>query len=119
MLEAYFRQCRARDRTRPCGDGGDDGKPRRQSGDRESGRFTPYAVARTLSVMSSSGMYDYAGEWTYASAFPPRAASAAASRGAPIAAGIGTFSPLLDSHGNSVRGLKVARRFVAFRPAHP
>ena len=26
---------------------------------------TPYAIARTLSVMTSSGMYDYAGEWIY------------------------------------------------------
>lgn len=42
--------------------------------------ISPYVVARTLSVMTSSGMYDYAGEW---------------------------ISPLLDSHGNSVRGLKV------------
>src|SRR6185312_9036275 len=26
---------------------------------------TPYAIARTLSVMTSSGMYDFAGEWIY------------------------------------------------------
>jgi glutaminase len=25
--------------------------------------MTPYAISRTLSVMTSSGMYDYAGEW--------------------------------------------------------
>src|ERR1700681_4793368 len=28
--------------------------------------MTPYAISRTLSVMTSSGMYDYAGEWIYA-----------------------------------------------------
>src|ERR1700686_5012561 len=27
--------------------------------------MTPYAISRTLSVMTSSGMYDYAGEWIY------------------------------------------------------
>jgi glutaminase len=35
---------------------------------------TPHIVARTLSVMTSSGMYDYAGEWTYRVAFRRRAA---------------------------------------------
>src|SRR6201989_2257564 len=27
--------------------------------------MTPYAISRTLSVMTSSGMYDFAGEWIY------------------------------------------------------
>jgi glutaminase len=68
----------------------------------------PYAVARTLSVMTSSGMYDYAGEWIYRVGIPAKSGVG----GGIIAAlpgqfGLGTFSPLLDSHGNSVRGLKV------------
>src|SRR5437868_7569118 len=40
--------------------------------------MTPYAISRTLSVMTSSGMYDYAGEWIYRVGIPAKAASAAA-----------------------------------------
>ena len=72
--------------------------------------LTPRAVARTLSVMTSSGMYDYAGEWVYRVGIPAKSGVG----GGIIAAlpgqfGLGTFSPLLDSHGNSVRGLKVCQ----------
>jgi glutaminase len=41
--------------------------------------LSAYAISRTLSVMTSSGMYDYAGEWIYRIGIPARAASAAAS----------------------------------------
>ena len=34
--------------------------------------ITPLVVARTLSVMTSSGMYDYAGEWTYRVGIPAK-----------------------------------------------
>src|SRR5436309_14649994 len=34
--------------------------------------ITPHIVARTLSVMTSSGMYDYAGEWTYRVGIPAK-----------------------------------------------
>ena len=34
--------------------------------------ITPLIVARTLSVMTSSGMYDYAGEWTYRVGMPAK-----------------------------------------------
>ena len=34
--------------------------------------MTPYAIARTLSVMTSSGMYDYAGEWIYRVGIPAK-----------------------------------------------
>jgi glutaminase len=69
---------------------------------------SPYVVARTLSVMTSSGMYDYAGEWIYRVGIPAKSGVG----GGIIAAlpgqfGLGTFSPPLDTHGNSVRGIKV------------
>jgi glutaminase len=68
----------------------------------------PYAVARTLSVMTSSGMYDYAGEWIYRVGIPAKSGVGGGIIAAlPAQFGLGTFSPLLDSHGNSVRGLKV------------
>jgi glutaminase len=69
---------------------------------------TPYAVARTLSVMTSSGMYDYAGEWVYRVGIPAKSGvGGGIVASLPAQFGLGTFSPLLDSHGNSVRGLKV------------
>jgi glutaminase len=67
----------------------------------------PYTVARTLSVMTSSGMYDYAGEWIYRVGMPAKSGVGGGIVAAlPAQLGLGTFSPLLDTHGNSVRGLK-------------
>ena len=70
--------------------------------------ITPQVVARTLSVMTSSGMYDYAGEWIYRVGIPAKSGVGGGIVAAlPSQMGLGTFSPNLDSHGNSVRGLKV------------
>ncbi len=70
--------------------------------------ISPYAVARTLSVMTSSGMYDFAGEWIYRVGIPAKSGVGGGILAAlPAQFGLGTFSPLLDEHGNSVRGLKV------------
>jgi glutaminase len=66
----------------------------------------PYTVARTLSIMTSSGMYDYAGEWVYRIGMPAKSGVGGGIVAAlPAQLGLGTFSPRLDSHGNSVRGL--------------
>ncbi|HEX4407865.1 MAG TPA: glutaminase A [Xanthobacteraceae bacterium] len=68
----------------------------------------PYTVARTLSVMTSSGMYDYAGEWIYRVGMPAKSGVGGGIVAAlPAQLGLGTFSPPLDDHGNSVRGLKI------------
>ncbi|HTZ01129.1 MAG TPA: glutaminase A [Xanthobacteraceae bacterium] len=68
----------------------------------------PYAVARTLSIMTSSGMYDYAGEWVYRVGMPAKSGVGGGIVAAlPAQLGLGTFSPPLDVHGNSVRGLKI------------
>jgi glutaminase len=69
---------------------------------------SPHAIARTLSIMMSSGMYDYAGEWTYRVGIPAKSGVGGGIAAVlPAQLGVGTFSPLLDSHGNSVRGMKV------------
>ncbi len=65
-------------------------------------------VESVLGVMGSCGMYDYAGEWLYRVGMPAKSGVA----GGVIAVlpgqlGIGVFSPLLDNHFNSVRGLQV------------
>lgn len=67
-----------------------------------------YVVARTLSVMTSSGMYDYAGEWIYRVGIPAKSGvGGGIIASLPGQFGLGTFSPPLDAHGNSVRGIKV------------
>jgi len=69
---------------------------------------SPYTVSRTLSVMTSSGMYDYAGEWIYRVGIPAKSGVGGGILAAlPAQFGLGSFSPRLDGHGNSVRGLKV------------
>jgi glutaminase len=58
--------------------------------------------------MTSSGMYDYAGEWIYRVGIPAKSGVGGGIVAAlPSQLGLGTFSPLLDDHFNSVRGLKV------------
>src|ERR1700686_493346 len=70
--------------------------------------MTPYAISRTLSVMPSSGMYDYAGEWIYRVGIPAKSGVGGGILAAlPARLGLGSYSPKLDSHGNSVRGIKV------------
>lgn len=65
-------------------------------------------VANMLSVMGSCGMYDWAGEWIYNVGMPAKSGVAGGIIAVlPGQLGIGVFSPPLDSHGNSVRGIKV------------
>jgi glutaminase len=70
--------------------------------------MSPYAISRTLSVMTSSGMYDYAGEWIYRVGIPAKSGVGGGILAAlPARLGLGSYSPRLDSHGNSVRGIRV------------
>ncbi len=67
-------------------------------------------VESVLSVMETCGMYDYAGEWVYHVGMPAKSGVA----GGVIAVlpgqlGIGVYSPRLDAHGNSVRGIQVCK----------
>jgi glutaminase len=65
-------------------------------------------VRDILSVMYTCGMYNFAGEWVYKVGLP---AKSGVSGGliviVPNQIGIAVFSPLLDTNGNSVRGIKV------------
>ena len=65
-------------------------------------------VESVLSVMGSCGMYDYAGEWIYKIGMPAKSGVAGGIIAVlPGQLGIGVFSPPLDAHGNSVRGIRV------------
>src|ERR1700737_4268669 len=80
---------------------------------------TPYAIARTLSVMTSSGMYDYAGEWIYRVGIPAkRGVGGGILAALPARLGLGSYSPRLDKHGNSVRGIKVCEALSSHYDLH-
>src|SRR6185312_10339641 len=80
---------------------------------------TPYAIARTLSVMTSSGMYDYAGEWIYRVGIPAKSGVGGGILAAlPARLGLGSYSPKLDKHGNSVRGIRVCQALSSHYDLH-
>jgi glutaminase len=81
--------------------------------------MSPYAISRTLSVMTSSGMYDYAGEWIYRVGIPAKSGVGGGILAAlPARLGLGSYSPRLDSHGNSVRGIKVCEALSSHYDLH-
>lgn len=71
----------------------------------------PQTVRQTLSVMMTCGMYDGAGDWVTKIGFPAKSGVAGGIIGAlPGQVGISTFSPKLDKHGNSLRGVRICKR---------
>jgi len=65
-------------------------------------------VQDVISVMMTCGMYDYSGEWAYRVGMPAKSGVGGGITAlVPSKLGIGTFSPLLDAKGNSIRGIKV------------
>lgn len=81
--------------------------------------MTPYAISRTLSVMTSSGMYDYAGEWIYRVGIPAKSGVGGGILAAlPARLGLGSYSPKLDKHGNSVRGIGVCEALSSHYDLH-
>jgi glutaminase len=76
-------------------------------------------AARTLSVMTSSGMYDYAGQWIYRVGIPAKSGvGGGIIASLPAVMGIGTFSPKLDSYGNSVRGIRACEKISSYFNLH-
>lgn len=65
-------------------------------------------VENVLSVMASCGMYDFSGGWIYNVGMPAKSGVAGGVLSVlPGQVGIGVFSPLLDSQGNSARAIRV------------
>ncbi|MCL7379835.1 glutaminase [Streptomyces sp. 35G-GA-8] len=76
-------------------------------------------VRQVLSVMFSCGMYDAAGDWATQVGIPAKSGVAGGLIGAlPGQIGIATFSPRLDRHGNSVRGVSLFERFSSDMGLH-
>ena len=74
----------------------------------------PMCVKDMLSIMFTCGMYDYSGQWAYRVGVPAKSGVA----GGVLAVvnrqlGIGTYSPRLDVHGNSCRGIELCVELAA------
>jgi glutaminase len=110
-VELYFRQCALRLDCRDLAlmaamlaNGGV--QPR--SGER---LFEPEVVERVLSVMATCGMYDAAGEWVVDVGLPAKSGVGGGVLAVlPGQIGIALYSPRLDRHGNSVRGVAACRQ---------
>jgi glutaminase len=68
-----------------------------------------------LAVMVTAGLYEESGDWLYETGLPGKSGvSGGMVAVAPMKGGLGTFSPLLDDSGNSVKG-RLAARFLSER----
>src|SRR3546814_7712201 len=74
---------------------------------------------QALSVMTTCGMYDAAGDWVTTVGFPAKSGVSGGVLGSlPGQVGIAVFSPRLDVHGHSVRGVEVFGRLSARSEEH-
>ena len=73
--------------------------------------FEAEIVERVLSVMTTCGMYDAAGEWVADVGLPAKSGVGGGVLAVlPGQMGIALYSPRLDDHGNSVRGVAACRQ---------
>ncbi len=73
--------------------------------------LAPELVERVLSVMTTCGMYDGAGDWVSGVGMPAKSGVGGGIMAVlPGQIGVAVFSPRLDAHGNSVRGVEACRR---------
>ncbi|WP_211241775.1 glutaminase A [Patulibacter minatonensis] len=73
--------------------------------------LAPHLVERVLSVMTTCGMYDGAGDWVSGVGMPAKSGVGGGVLAVlPGQIGVAVFSPRLDEHGNSVRGVEACRR---------
>ena len=76
-------------------------------------------VKNVLSVMASCGMYDAAGDWFYSVGLPAKSGVAGGIIAVlPGQLGIAVYSPPLDEHGNSVRGVSVCEEISGLLDLH-
>jgi len=79
----------------------------------EERALEPDTVQQCLSLMYSCGMYDFSGEWAFRIGLPAKSGvSGVILVVVPNVMGICIWSPRLDAHGNSVRGIEFSRELV-------
>lgn len=70
-------------------------------------------VKHLLTLMLTCGLYTYAGEWAFNVGLPAKSGvSGGILAVVPGKMGIGVYSPLIDAHGNSIRGIKVFKELA-------
>lgn len=73
----------------------------------------PEICHHALAVMATAGMYGTSGDWLYDVGVPGKSGiSGGITAVAPGKGGLGTFAPLLDASGNSIKG-QLAARFLS------
>lgn len=76
-------------------------------------------VERVLSVMATCGMYDDAGAWMSSVGMPAKSGVAGGTIAVlPGQIGLAVYSPPLDAHGSSVRGVAVSQRLSSDLELH-
>ena len=74
----------------------------------------PQIIKAVLTIMFSAGMYDYSGEWCVHVGLPAKSGVAGLVYCViPHVMGVAIWSPPLDSHGNSVKGVEFCKRLLA------
>ena len=111
VLEQYVRQCSIAVDTRDLAmmaatlaNGGRQPRTGREV-------LEPALVEHLLAVMTTCGMYDAAGDWVSAVGMPAKSGVSGGIIGVlPGQVGVAVFSPRLDAHGNSARGVTIFER---------
>jgi len=120
IIDAYFRQCSLLVTCRDLATMASTLANRGTNPITGARALEPRYVENVLSVMSTCGMYDYAGEWVYTVGLPAKSGVAGGVVAVlPGQLGIGVFSPRLDARGNSARGIKVCQRMALDFDLHP
>ncbi len=120
VIDAYFRQCSLLVTCRDLATMASTLANRGTNPITGERALEPRYVENVLSVMSTCGMYDYAGEWVYTVGLPAKSGVAGGVVAVlPGQLGIGVFSPPLDARGNSARGIKVCQRMATDFDLHP
>jgi glutaminase len=70
----------------------------------------PAVAKRVLAVLATAGLYERSGDWLYEIGLPGKSGvSGGIVTISPGKGGLGTFSPLVDAAGNSIRGQRVTK----------
>jgi glutaminase len=113
-LDVYFRQCSILVTCRDLAMVGATLANMGRNPVTDEGVFDIHCVKHMLSIMLTCGMYDYSGQWAYRVGIPAKSGVG----GGVIAVvnrqiGIATYSPRLDAHGNSRRGIVVCEELAS------